>query len=238
MIIIPERYNNCCLLWRKLLLPVLLLSLVCSSNLFALSGGNWSQEVGYYTIRPDVDSSEVSGPGLPPDTAVNVEDGESFVLTTTYHYNNNLSFEFFYSTWKELDVTAAGSIASLGEIGSIEYLAPTVMANWTFGGRNWVVRPYLGIGINRMIYGNEQANSTLEAALGGSTDVELEDTWGAVFTGGLTYDITDQVYVSAAYVQIKTDTQATLTTDAVGTQRTVDLDTDLRISYLNVGYHF
>lgn len=198
----------------------------------------WSQEVGYYLINPDADSSELSGPGLPPGTAAEVDNGGSYLLTTTYHHSNNLSFEFVYSGWNELDVSAAGSIAGLGKIGSIEYLAPTLVANWTFGDDSWVARPYLGIGINRMIYDHESANDTLNAALGGPTDISVDDTWGAVFTAGLTANISERICVTAAYVLITSDTTATLTTDTVGTKRKVDLDADLNIGYLTIGYRF
>lgn len=197
-----------------------------------------NKEVGYYTVSPSVDSSGISGPGLPPATAVDVDDGDSYLLTTTYHHNDNLSFEFFYSGWNELDVFADGSIAGLGEVGSFEYLAPTLMANWSFGDDSWLVRPHVSIGINRMLYGQEKSNATLDAALGGATDIRLENTWGAAFSAGITASITERVYLTAAYVQILTDTNAIITTDAVGTRRTVDLDTDLNIGYLHIGYRF
>lgn len=210
------------------------------SYVVAADGGasKWSQEVGYYKIAPDENSSAISGPGMPPATAVDVEDGSSYLFSTTYHHNNNLSVEFFYGGWNELDAAADGSISGLGNIGTFEYLAPTVTVNWTFGNDAWALRPHLGLGINRMIYGQEKANGVLEGALGGSTEIEIDDTWGAVFTAGLTWHFTKRLYATASYVVINSDTTATLTTEAVGTVRTVDLDTDLKISYLNFGYRF
>lgn len=198
----------------------------------------WSQEVGYYTVDPNVSSSEISGPGLPPATAVDVDDGGTYVFTTTYHHSDNLSIEFFYSGWYELDAVADGSIAGLGEIGTFEYLAPTLMINWTFGDDAWLVRPHIGVGINRMLYGHEHSNVALDTALGGPTEVSLENTWGAAFTAGITTNFSKRIYLTASYVQIESDTNAVITTDAVGTRRAVDLDTDLKIAYLNIGYRF
>lgn len=198
----------------------------------------WSQEIGYYLIDPNEDSSEISGPLLPPDTAADVDDGGALIFTTTYHYSDNLSFEFFYGDYNELDILADGSISGLGKVGTMEYLAPTLMANWTFGSKQWPVRPYLGLGINAMLYDNEEANSTLEGALGGPTEVDIDDTVGLAWTLGLTADITHRIYVTASYVEIGTDTTATLTTSAVGTRRKVDLDATLEIMYLNFGYRF
>lgn len=198
----------------------------------------WSQELGYYSIVPDVSSSEISGPGLPPATAIDVDDGGSFLLTTTYHHTGNLSYEFFYSTPLELDAEAAGSIEVFGDIGTFEYLAPTLIANWTFGNSSWALRPYVGLGINRMIYTSEEANATLNGALGGATSLDIEDTWGVAATLGLTWNISDRWYLTGSYVLIPTDPTITISTPDVGTVRTVELDVDLDVAYLNLGYRF
>lgn len=218
---------------------LIVLSVLAAPPAFAeASGARWSVSLGYLKLSPNDSSSEISGPGLPPGTGVAVGTSESVVTSVKFDQSDHISYQLFAAPWMDFNVAADGSIAGLGGIGKVEALFPTLMANYRFRRAGAMIRPFIGVGVNYTIFGNESANSTLSGALGGPTGVSLDNSVGFAAHIGFDASLGDRSYLSTGFAWIDVDTSATIATPAAGTTRTVDVDVDPSAFYLTAGYRF
>jgi outer membrane protein len=216
---------------------VILLSIVspASANSFV---PHWSVDIGYVELAPNDESSVISGPGLPPGNGVNVRSASTIVGSAAYHYSKNISLQFYVAPPIAYDVDAAGSLDGFGKIAEVNVLLPTLFVNYTFDPILDKVKPYLGIGLNYTTFLSESPTPVLNGALGGETNIKADDSFGVALQAGLGIDLNEKWYLNVGYVWIDVDSTVELTTEAVGTFRTVDIDIDPSGGYLRVGYRF
>ncbi len=197
----------------------------------------FSVDFGYAALTPNDDNGEVSGPGLPPKNSVDVKSSSSIGMSVNYFQNNNISYQVYIAPLIDFDIHASGTLEGMGHLSTVDVLLPTVLVNYTFDDLG-NFKPYIGAGINYTIFSNEEPTATLNGALGGNTDVQLDNSLGLAFQVGLRFNLNKQWYLNANYLWIDVDSTANIDTDAVGTKRTVDLKIDPSVVYVSVGYRF
>ena len=184
-------------------------------------------------IAPQDDSSGIR-PALPDET---VEVSTQLVpeIDVTYFVSPNVSFELIAATAKHDVEGVTGVTGGIGELASTWVLPPTLTAQYHFNPAG-TVRPYLGAGVNYTLFYSEKASSGLEAAVG-STDVDLDDSFGLAVQAGVDVAVSDRLLLNLDAKWIDIDTTATLRTGALGTQ-TLDVGIDPLVVGIGLGWQF
>ena len=229
------------------------LSAACLSaaGLFALCLGlaaPAAAEVGPGTVQirlrvidiiPNADSNEIREIGGPAiaGSAVDVDDSIVPEVDVTVFVHEHVAFEIIAAT-AEHDIDADGTVKALGKLADTWILPPTLMIQWHFCPEA-KVRPYIGAGINYSTFYNEQSTSSLDTALGGPTEVDLDSSWGWALQAGFDVKLNDHWFLNFDAKYIDVDTTAVLTTDdGFGTQRKVDVNIDPLVLGFGFGYRW
>jgi outer membrane protein len=199
---------------------------------FALEQGNWVVRAGPAWVLPNDDSGSVTGI---PGSEVSVDDDVTLGFTIGYMVTDNIALEVLGVIPTEHDISGERSIDALGRIGSSKVLPPTFSAQYHFMPKA-KIRPYVGAGINYTLFFDEDTSSSLENALGGDTDLELEDSWGLAAHAGVDFVVRDNWFANFTAWYVDIDTEATLKTN--GVKRKVDVDINPWVLMLSVGTSF
>lgn len=198
-----------------------------------LEAGDFLVRVRGIMIAPQEDSSGIA-PALPSET-VEVSDQVVPEIDFTYMATPNVGFELIAATAKH-DVTGvSGVTGGIGELASTWVLPPTLTAQYHFNPAG-TVRPYVGAGVNYTLFYSEKASDGLEAAVG-STDVDLDDSFGWALQAGVDIAVSKNMFLNIDAKWIDIDTTATLRTGALGTQ-TVDVEIDPLVVGVGIGWKF
>ena len=184
-------------------------------------------------VAPQDDSSGIT-PALPTET-VEVSTAVVPEVDITYFASPNVSFELIAATAKHDVNGVSGVTGGIGELASTWVLPPTLTAQYHFNPAG-TVRPYFGAGVNYTLFYSEKASDGLEAAVG-STDVDLDDSFGWALQAGVDIALTDKMLLNLDAKWIDIDTTATLRTGALGTQ-TVDVEIDPLVIGVGLGWQF
>ncbi len=215
---------------RTLLLSAAIASALVSP---ATAGqGDWLVRLRGIYVAPQ----DASGPVLPavPTGSVTVDDAIVPELDFTYFFTNNIAAELILATSPH-DIAGAGALSALGEIADTMALPPTLTLQYHFApeGR---MRPYVGAGVNWTIFYSEDASTSLNTALGGATDVSLDDSFGWAVQAGVDFDLTERAFLNIDVKYVDLDTTATL--DTGGVLNTVDVEIDPIIVGVGLGMRF
>lgn len=194
--------------------------------------GDWLVRLRGIYVAPQDDS----GPVLPavPTGSVNVDDAIVPELDFTYFFTNNIAAELILATSPH-DISGGGALSPLGKIADTMALPPTLTLQYHFAPAA-KVRPYVGAGINWTVFYSEDPTTSLNTALGGSTDVSLDDSFGWAVQAGVDFDITERVFLNLDVKFVDIDTTATL--DTGGVINTVDVQIDPIIVGVGLGMRF
>jgi len=216
---------------KSLLLISSAAALASSPAANAYEAGDILIKGGAATVAPNEDSGTVTITG----GEVKVNDNTQLGLTFTYMYTDKIGIELLAATPFEHDIAGTKALAGV-DIASIKHLPPTLTLNYYFADSNSKIQPYIGAGVNYTIFFDEDADSDLEGALGGSTDVELDDSWGLAFHAGVDYQLNDKWALNAGYWYLDIDTNATLKGPAATLK--VDVDIDPHVYMIGLSYKF
>lgn len=197
------------------------------------SADPWTVRFGIAHVRPNDDSGEVSGIS---NSRVGVDQSTGIGLAISYRFHDHLGVELLASSPMKHDLEGAGALDSLGRIGDVKHLPPTLSLQYYFVDRKAQFNPYIGIGINYTVFFDEQASTSLESALGGKTDVDLDNSVGLAGQAGFDWRLSEKWVVNAAVWYVDIDTTATLTTATA--RRKVDVEIDPFVYMIGVGYRF
>lgn len=163
--------------------------------------------------------NESSGGILPTFPAEKVSLNNSFMpeVDVTYMVTDNIGFELIASTTKHAASGRTGTTGAIGKLASTWVLPPTLTAQYHFNSHG-AVRPYVGAGVNYSIFWDEKASKGLVGAVG-PTKVRMSDSLGWAVQAGIDIDLTPNVFANFDVKYIDIDTNARLTTTAIGTQR-------------------
>jgi len=202
----------------KALLPVALVSALCSSVALAHEAGDLFVRGGLAKVTPHESSDDVLGTGeleIGSDTQVGV--------TLTYMLTNQFGVELLAAT----PFTHKVSTAGLGEVAEVSHLPPSIMAQYYFGQENSQIRPYVGAGLNYTVFFDEEGKGALAG-----TKVNLDNSIGLAAQVGVDVDLSEGWFANASvwYMDIDTDVHT-----AVGT---IDTEIDPITVMASVGYTF
>ena len=194
--------------------------------------GDWLVRLRGIVVSPTENTSGVM-PDL-TDASVEVDNAIVPELDFTYFLTDNIAAELILATSPH-GINGTGIIADRGEVADVMVLPPTLTLQYHFM-PDGAFRPYLGVGVNYTIFYSEDASDSLVDALGGATDVDLDDSFGVAFQAGVDVPINDRWFINADVKYIQIDTDATLTTG--DTVRTIEVDLDPIVAGVGVGFRF
>ena len=222
---------------KKTLTSALLLTAlsVASTAVMAQDAGTVLVKFGYNQIMPQVQSGDLSAPSI-PGTKIDVKDAGAPILTLTYMWTSDISFEFYAGLPYKHDVVGDGTIKGAGKIATIKQVSPTLFAQYRFLEKESMVRPYVGLGVTYGYFYGEEGTGTLTALTnpGGSpTLLVVDDAWGVSAELGATVKIDRNWFVDLAVIktQIKTKTH-------LSTGQSIDANLDPLSANIMIGYRF
>ena len=199
---------------------------------------DWFGKVGWLHVAPNDSSGPISGPGLPPGTAVSIQKADTLGISIGRRLGDHFAVELIVDIPPKLKTDAAGSIAGLGTVATSRPATPVVIAQYYLGARDARFRPYLGAGFVYAKFRLAKATPGLSAALGGPTDVSIDDSFGPAVQAGMDLKLNSRFFFNATVAYLGIETRAKLATPAVGTVRTVDVKINPIVTLVGVGYRF
>lgn len=206
--------------------------MLCSQSLSAHEKGDFIVRIGPALIEPNDSSDDVEGI---PGTEVAVDNNVTLGFTIGYMLTSNIGVELLGVTPSPHDLRGRQAIGALNKIGEVDVFPPTLCLQYYLG-NSPTFQPYIGAGINYTHFSNEDTSASLETALGGSTDLDVDDSWGLAAQVGVDVSINDSWLVNAAIWYVDIDADATLSTGAV--DRDVDIEIDPWVFFIGVGKKF
>lgn len=216
------------------------LGLIIPSTTIAHEAGDIILRIGAASVSPDTSSSLIASTntGALAGTAVSVGDDTQFGLNIVYMMTDNIGFELLASSPFEHDLSASGLEQygfSTTDIGSTTHVPPTLKLNYFFGDSNSQLRPYLGVGLNYTAFFDDSLSNQARLDLGAS-NLELDNSYGVAFGGGIDYKLNDNWLLNASVWNIDIDTQANFNS-SLG-RVSVDAEIDPWVYMISLGYRF
>jgi outer membrane protein len=215
---------------KKLILAVATILLTTVSPIFAYEKGDWVMRVGMTNIAPDDSSDNVNVGGADLGVGVNVDSNTQLGLHVVYFYSPQLAIEVLAATPFGHDI----GLDTIGPLGNIKHLPPTLSANYYLSEPNANFQPYLGAGINYTLFFDEEFTHTNISS--GFSNLDLNDSFGMTAQAGFDYMLGDKWLVNASVRWIDIDTEASF--DLNGSPGKVNVSIDPFIYSLTAGYRF
>jgi len=147
------------------------------------------------------EGAEVTIAGEPvPGADARLEDNTGLAVELGYHISPRISVAATVGVPMTTTLTAAGSLAGAGELGSVKYGPGIYTVRYHFDSPG-PIRPYVGAGVNWTII--------FESRDGGLQNVDAKDTFGPVITAGLDIPINERMGVFAAVAKAWTSSDVT-----------------------------
>lgn len=167
----------------------------------AHEAGDWLVRVGASVVDPKNDNGNLDLTALEggPEQ-ITVDDKTGVTFNFTYMYTKNVGVEVLAALPFEHDI----SVDTLGEVGSVKHLPPTISLQYHFLPDS-VFQPYAGIGVNYTRFFSESETGAL-TDLGVTLDVD-SSSFGLAAQVGFDYMITDQWFLNfdLRYIDIDVD---------------------------------
>lgn len=176
--------------------------------------GTMSIKLGYNRITPHVKSGDLSPPAL-PDSKIDIEAASSVIVTATYMWTDNVSFEFLGGLPYKHDIDGILQGNNIGKIGSVHQVSPTLLFQYRFLDASSPVRPYLGAGPTYAIFYGTEGSATLTGITnpgGQPTTIGSDRSFGGSVQGGVSANISRNWFVDASVIKTWISTTAPLST--------------------------
>ena len=198
--------------------------------------------LGYYFVHYSATAADLSGPFTPAGINLRVEN----VNTPYFAYLRRLA-----PHW-ELELAAGvppktktygvgpnylGSVPFNGqEVATAKWFSPTVLLEYVFCDEHAAIRPYVGAGLNYTHFYDRQSTAAGNAANGGPTSTDLNDSVGPAATAGVSYHPLQhwEVMASFSIARVKSNYDS----DTAGIERRTTVDFHPTTWVLGVGYSF
>lgn len=218
---------------KFLLVP---LALACASLAQAQTAGTLMVRAGATTIKPNVDSGDLSAPSL-PGTKAGINSASQVSGGITYMYTDNLAVDLPLALPFKHDIVGAGAIEGAGKIADVKALPATVLAQWRFMSPKSAFRPFVGVGLTYAYFFGARGTPTLTALTGGNPNKPTTLSIGSKFAPtvqlGANLAIDRNWFVNGSY----TYTPLTVTT-TLSTGQTQESKINPGSISLSVGYQF
>jgi outer membrane protein len=181
-------------------------------------------------VNPNDSSGTVAGIA---GSGVTVDSKSTVELDFTYMVRPNIGLELILATTKH-DIRATG-IPGLDKVAETGVLPPTLTAQYHFAPKA-TVRPYAGLGINYTLFYSSKTTSALDTAMGASTDISLDNSFGLAAQAGVDIDINTDWFMNLDIKYINITTTADITAGATSTS--VDVDINPWVLGIGIGKKF
>ena len=176
--------------------------------------GDVMVQVGWDKIMPKVKSGDLSAPSV-PGSKIDIKSASALFLTATYMVTNDISLEVLGGLPYKHDVVGAGSASSLGKIGSVHQIAPTLLLQYRFLPADAPLRPYVGAGPTFAKFYDAKGSAILTAVTnpgGPPTTISTDSAWGGTLQAGANFKIDKHWFIDASILKTYISTKATLST--------------------------
>lgn len=196
----------------------------------AHEAGDWLVRFGASVVDPKSDNgtldlTAIDG-GIQPIT---VDDKTGVTFNFTYMYTKNIGVEVLAALPFEHDI----SVETLGEVGSVKHLPPTISLQYHFLPDS-VFQPYAGVGVNYTRFFSVSEKGVLVDPLGVTLDVD-SSSFGLAAQVGFDYMVTDQWFLNfdLRYIDIDVDAKIKEVPEINGT-----VNIDPVVYGIHLGYRF
>ena len=192
-----------------------LLGLMLTGPASAYQAGDWLATVRIANVDPDDSSGPIFiGPDPVPGSGVKVDDALTLDISFAYVFAPNWAVELLLDITSKHDISATGpDLGPLGKIAEVRPLPPSLLLQYHFLPDS-KVRPYVGAGINYTNLVSEETSASLDNALGGSSSISLDDSFGLALQGGIELDLSDTWFLTVDLKWIDLDTTAKIDSPA------------------------
>lgn len=168
--------------------------------------------------------------------SVEVEEGLSLGITTTWMMSNQLGLELLASTPFKHDIEGTGLIAGV-DVGDVKHLPPTLLLTY-YPPVSGKFQPFFGAGVNYTFFFDEDTDASLTNALGATvTDISVSDSIGAAFEVGVDMALSDHLLLTATVWNIDIDSRARVSADGAPAV-SIPVHIDPWVYMLGVGFKF
>jgi outer membrane protein len=198
--------------------------------------------IGEYWLFYHVYADNLSGPFVPAGANLTVKNVQTPYLAYLRRLSPHFTVELAFGI-PPLTKTYAKGPAMFGsvpyngeEISTARWFAPTVFMQYLFLDESCPLRPYLGVGLNYVVFYDRNSTAAGNAAAGGPTSISLPNSIGPAATVGLRYQLPHNFSLSASYSAARV--QSTLTAHTGGESRTSDISFGPQSLVVAAGYSF
>jgi outer membrane protein len=199
-----------------------------STMTYAQSAGSWLLQGGITHLAPNVSSGALSAPS-PAGTTVDVGSDTRLTGQISYIYDDHWAVAVPFGTGFKHKLYGDGSMAGVGQVGSVRALPITVMGQYRWNEPEAVWRPYATAGLTYARFYDEQGSAALNAnnpanPPGGKTGLSVDSKWAPNIGLGVTMRLDDKWFMDVAYVHSFLKTTTHLST---GQSLNIRLDPDM-----------
>lgn len=182
----------------------------------AQTAGTWFGGVAITRISPNTQSGTLSPPAA-PNTTVDVGGDTKPTLfigrMITDHWSVALPIGFGFKS----DITGTGGIAGVGKIGTVHSLPITLFGQYRFLEPQSRFRPYAMLGLTYAYFYDAHGSATLDGVNpanrpGSHTGLKVDSRFGLTPGVGMTWSLTDRVFLDLQYAHSFLRTTTTLST--------------------------
>lgn len=195
----------------------------------AHEAGDWLFRFGGSNIDPKSNNGSLDLTALDMgQQQINVDDQWGVTFNVTYMYTANIGIELLAALPYKHDI----EVATLGRVGSVKHLPPTLSLQYHFMPRA-ALQPYVGAGINYTLFFSERETGALDD-LGVTLDVD-SSSFGLAAQVGFDYVLTDRWFlnVDVRWINIETEAQIREVPQIRG-----DVKIDPMVYGIHLGYRF
>ncbi|MDW3096147.1 MAG: OmpW family protein [Gammaproteobacteria bacterium] len=205
--------------------------IILTNTAYANDHDRWIVRFRAISVAPDdssgdiaVNGSAVSGSGVGVDEDIVPE------LDITYMFTKHIGLELILATSNH-NVTARGSLGSLGKVINTDVLPPTLTLQYHFNPTG-IIRPYAGIGVNYTKFYDEKVRGPLDIS---GSDIRLESSWGLAAQLGIDYMIKENWFINADIKYLKIDSTAKFH-NTPSSSGNVEVDVDINPIVVGLGF--
>jgi outer membrane protein W len=182
---------------------------------------NNTVRVGEYWVFYHVYADNLTGPLIEPGLGLTVKNVQTPYLAYLRRLSPHFTFEFAFGV-PPLTKTYGKGPATIGsvpyngqELSTARWFAPSALIEYSFFDDSYKLRPYIGVGLNYVVFYDRNSTAAGNAAAGGPTSISLPNSIGPAATAGLNYQISRNWSVMASYSASRVQTQSTVHTGGV-----------------------
>jgi outer membrane protein len=208
-----------------------------------LLGTGWLHESPQSSSQPLVTYS-VNGTVINqanPGTGATVPGTDTLGVNAIYFVTDNIATEFVFGVPPKFELDGTGALSSFGKLGTVKQWTPTLLLKYYFGTAQSKLRPYLGAGVAYTWFTNGQiTNGAFQSLTGTSSSVSASGSWSPVANAGVSYQLTQHIFLSASlsYLPLKTTATITNTGGPATIVQKANIKVNPLVSYLSLAYRF